>query len=61
MGQRHSSATPAQEQQLIHHQATMSKAGIELATFGAGCFWGTEKFFKKQFGGALASTVVGYM
>jgi len=31
------------------------------ATFGAGCFWGTEKFFKKQFGGALTSTAVGYL
>ncbi len=24
-----------------------------------GCFWGTEKFFRKQFGGSLLSTAVG--
>lgn len=38
-----------------------SKAGVELATFGAGCFWGTEKFFRKQFGSNLLSALVGYM
>ena len=38
-----------------------SKAGVELATFGAGCFWGTEKFFRKQFGSKLISALVGYM
>ncbi|CAF4915183.1 unnamed protein product, partial [Rotaria sp. Silwood1] len=37
------------------------KVGSELATFGAGCFWGTEKFFRKQFGAKLVSTMVGYM
>jgi len=60
MGQKHS-ATASQVEQLANHKASMSKAGVELATFGAGCFWGTEKFFKKQFGPALASSVVGYM
>lgn len=34
--------------------------GGELATFGAGCFWGTEKFFKKQFKDGLHFTAVGY-
>lgn len=32
----------------------------ETATFGAGCFWGVENFFRKEFGSALASTEVGY-
>lgn len=32
----------------------------ETATFGAGCFWGVEKFFRKEFGSGLASTEVGY-
>ena len=22
---------------------------LQVATFGAGCFWGTEKFFSKDF------------
>eukprot|EP00743_Colponemidia_sp_Colp-15_P005840 GILK01006275.1.p1 GENE.GILK01006275.1~~GILK01006275.1.p1 ORF type:complete len:183 (-),score=16.29 GILK01006275.1:142-648(-) len=34
---------------------------VQLATFGAGCFWGTEKFFKKQFKDGLLSSAVGYM
>ncbi|CAF0846915.1 unnamed protein product [Adineta ricciae] len=38
-----------------------AKTGVELATFGAGCFWGTEKFFRKQFGSNLLSAMVGYM
>ena len=37
------------------------KIGVELATFGAGCFWGTEKFFRKQFAPNLISAMVGYM
>jgi peptide-methionine (S)-S-oxide reductase len=41
--------------------AVASNAGLELATFGAGCFWGTEKFFRQQFGTNLASVAVGYM
>ncbi|EAN92955.1 putative peptide methionine sulfoxide reductase [Trypanosoma cruzi] len=31
------------------------------ATFAAGCFWGTERFFVKKFGDALLSHEVGYM
>ncbi|RNF02290.1 peptide methionine sulfoxide reductase, partial [Trypanosoma rangeli] len=31
------------------------------ATFAAGCFWGTERFFVKRFGDALISHQVGYM
>jgi peptide-methionine (S)-S-oxide reductase len=41
--------------------AVVDTVGSELATFGAGCFWGTEKFFRKEFGAKLASTMVGYM
>lgn len=38
------------------------------ACFGAGCYWGTEKFFKKDFGnkafpgsGAVVDGAVGFM
>ena len=37
----------------------------ELATFGAGCYWGTEKFFATAFAekypGAILGTAVGFM
>jgi len=36
------------------------KAATELATFGAGCYWGTEHWFKKQFGKAILSAKVGF-
>ena len=36
-----------------------------LATFGAGCFWGTEKYYAKDFSknhpGAILGTSVGFM
>jgi peptide-methionine (S)-S-oxide reductase len=41
--------------------ATVNTADTELATFGAGCFWSTEQYFRKQFRGNLISAVVGYM
>ena len=38
---------------------------ICIATFGAGCFWGTEKYFAKDFAklykDAIIATKVGYM
>mmetsp|Transcript_12882 Transcript_12882/g.21793 ORF Transcript_12882/g.21793 Transcript_12882/m.21793 type:complete len:201 (+) Transcript_12882:269-871(+) len=37
----------------------------QLATFGAGCYWGTEKFFatdfEERFPGAILGTSVGFM
>ena len=44
------------------------KAGTapgELATFGAGCYWGTEKYFAgvfaKKHPGAILASAVGFM
>ena len=34
---------------------------MALATLGAGCFWSTEKSFRKEFGKKLISGLVGYM
>jgi peptide-methionine (S)-S-oxide reductase len=31
------------------------------ATFAAGCFWGTQKWFQKQFGPAVSGCKVGYV
>lgn len=31
------------------------------ATFAGGCFWGMEKWYKKEFGSALLTTAVGYI
>lgn len=39
----------------------MAAAGLRPACFGAGCFWGTQKFFAKEFGAALSKPRVGYM
>ncbi|KAK3268439.1 hypothetical protein CYMTET_23060 [Cymbomonas tetramitiformis] len=33
----------------------------ETATFGAGCYWGTEHFFAKHFRESLLATSVGFM
>ena len=35
-------------------------AMYQRATFGAGCFWGTERYFKKEFGAQLHDAFVGY-
>ena len=38
---------------------------LRVATFGAGCFWGTEKFFAKDFAklhpDSIVASAVGYM
>ncbi|TPX33977.1 hypothetical protein SmJEL517_g03190 [Synchytrium microbalum] len=34
--------------------------GMELATFGMGCFWGSQKIFDKGFGALGIKTQVGY-
>ncbi|KAL5037902.1 hypothetical protein BDV3_001895 [Batrachochytrium dendrobatidis] len=39
----------------------VSTQGNELATFGAGCFWGVEKVFKRKFANrGLSAIQVGY-
>jgi len=35
-------------------------SSLQFTTFGAGCFWGTEKYFRKEFPKLKISTV-GYM
>lgn len=32
---------------------------MSLATFGAGCFWGTEKFFAKDFANLYPKSIIG--
>lgn len=62
MGSGHNKNTvSSQHDQIQQHNEMLHKAGTQLATFGAGCFWGTEKFFRKQFNDGLASAAVGYM
>eukprot|EP00759_Apiculatamorpha_spiralis_P017929 PhF_6_TR23997/c0_g1_i2/m.33604/K07304/msrA; peptide-methionine (S)-S-oxide reductase len=34
---------------------------MRRGAFGAGCFWGTEKYFRKEFGSAISNVAVGYM
>jgi len=34
---------------------------LPRASFGGGCFWGMEKWFKKQFSNSISNTAVGYM
>ena len=41
--------------------ATERAPKTELATFGAGCFWSTERCFRNQFGTKLISGFVGYI
>ena len=50
---------------VVERPALTSAPPNELATFGAGCFWGTEKYFtdfsKRQPKGAISSMAVGFM
>ena len=39
----------------------MSNEGENHACFGAGCYWGTEKYFKKQFPEQITHGKVGFM
>ncbi|KAF8817823.1 peptide methionine sulfoxide reductase [Cardiosporidium cionae] len=39
--------------------ATQGK--LDYATLAGGCFWGMEKWFRKEFGTSLKSTAVGYV
>jgi len=34
---------------------------LHKAAFGGGCFWGMEKFFRKEFKDGLKTTAVGFM
>jgi len=40
--------------------SNLASKAIQKATFGGGCFWGMEKWYRKQFPN-LISTTVGYM
>jgi len=40
--------------------STMSQVHVKKATFGGGCFWGVEKYFRQQFKEGLVGTRVGY-
>ena len=46
-------------------QEWKSNGSIQLATLGAGCFWGTEKYiardFAKKHPGSILGTSVGFM
>ena len=41
--------------------AAVNTPNTEMATFGAGCFWSTEKCFRNRFGAKLITAVVGYV
>lgn len=46
-------------QPLDRDNRVTSNAGLQTATFGAGCFWGVEATFRRLEG--VVSTAVGYM
>ena len=59
--------TPKSYRQTAPHKwSELVNDDIQIATFGAGCFWGTEKFFAKDFvksypKGSILATSVGFM
>ena len=40
-------------------QAVQASDNIRVATFGAGCFWGTEKYFAKDYAKRFPDSIVG--
>jgi Peptide methionine sulfoxide reductase len=43
------------------HDTPIMAMRVGKTAFGAGCFWGTEKFFRRKFKDSLITTSVGYM
>lgn len=63
MGQ---SSSKSSEQTTSSSALNVDSSDVEEAVFGAGCYWGTEKYFKKDFAkvfnkGAIVSGKVGFM
>ncbi len=53
---------PAEEKLVSNatgHLAMTGQKGEELATFGAGCYWGTEKYIVNVFGKKHPGAILG--